>query len=284
MKGVSLLLLQSLADVSHLVYHSSEAHFTASIDELILADVFLKEIDRQKGQLIWHLWPLERTVILGMADCRLPHFERGVELIRQHGYQPLVRSIGGLAVVADAGIVNLSLIIPDHLGGKKLDMGQAYQLMVVCLKEILPVAAHEVEVREISDSYCPGTYDLSIRGQKFAGLAQRRIKSGIAISAYISLSGKQEERGVLIREFYRVAAGDSVPQPTYPKVNPASMATLSDLLAQPVRMEDVMGGLHQLIQNLGQTPIDYRLSLENLADFAKGKRDAIERHQKVGIG
>ncbi|MGT2716051.1 lipoate--protein ligase family protein [Streptococcus respiraculi] len=283
MKGVSLLLLQSLADVSHTIYQSAEGVLGSSLDELVLADVFLKEVNRQPEQVIWHVWPLEKTVILGMADCRLPHLAQGLEVIRKQGYRPLVRSIGGLAVVADVGIVNLSLILPDHLGGKKLDMGQAYQLMVACLREILPLADHEVEVREISDSYCPGTYDVSIGGQKFAGLAQRRIKSGIAVSAYISISGSQEKRGELIRDFYRVAAGEADLGLSYPRVNPASMATLSDLLHQALEPEDVLAGLKQFIRNLGNTPTRYRLTLDNLAEFAKGTKEAMERHQKVGI-
>lgn len=284
MKGVSLLLLQSLADVSHTIYQSAEGVRGSGLDELVLADVFLKEVDRQPEQIIWHVWPLEKTVILGMADCRLPHLAQGLEVIRKQGYRPLVRSIGGLAVVADAGIVNLSLILPNHLGQDKLDMGQAYQLMVACLKEILPLSGHEVEVREIRDSYCPGTYDVSIKGRKFAGLAQRRIKSGIAVSAYISISGPQEKRGELIRDFYQVAAGETELDLSYPRVNPASMATLSDLLHQALEPAEVVAGLKQFIGSLGHTPTRYRLTMDNLADFAKGKKEAMERHQKVGLG
>lgn len=285
MKGVSLRLLQSLADFSHTIYQSSDGMMDSSLDELLLADVFLKEVNRHPEQIIWHIWPLEKTVILGMADCRLPHLAQGLEGIQKQGYQPLVRSIGGLAVVADAGVVNLSLIIPNRLGEERLDLGQAYQLMVACIKEIFSLAgySYEVEVGEIRDSYCPGAYDLSIKGKKFAGLAQRRIQSGIAISAYLSISGSQQERGELIRDFYQASLGE-LPELSYPQVNPASMGTLSDLLGQPVQTGAVLKGLTRLVNRLGHRPLSYTLSLENLADLAKGKKEALARQQKVGLG
>lgn len=283
MKEVSSPLLSSLADFSHAIYQSSEGVIETGLDELVLADVFLKEVDRHCKQLIWHIWPLEKTIILGMADCRLPYLPQGITMIRQQGYTPLVRSIGGLAVVADMGIVNLSLVLPNQLGKDKLDMGQAYQLMVACLREILPLEEQNLEVREIKDSYCPGTYDLSIRGKKFAGLAQRRIKSGIAISAYISVSGSQEKRGELIRDFYQAAADETGVDVTYPQVNPASMATLSDLLNHALEPADVVAGLHRFMTSLGQAPTPYHLTMDNLADFAKGRKEAMERHQKVGL-
>ncbi|MEJ1344299.1 hypothetical protein QY882_03785 [Latilactobacillus sakei] len=50
-------------------------------------------------------------------------------------------------------------------------------------------------------SYCPGEYDLSINGQKFAGIAQRRSKNGIAILLYASIEGDQQARGTLMRAF-----------------------------------------------------------------------------------
>ncbi len=46
------------------------------------------------------------------------------------------------------------------------------------------------------------TYDLSIKGRKFAGLAQRIYQEAIAISAYISVSGNQVKRGQVVADFY----------------------------------------------------------------------------------
>lgn len=49
--------------------------------------------------------------------------------------------------------------------------------------EMVRSAFPEVEIKayEIEHSYCPGSYDLSIGGQKFAGISQRRVKGGVAV-------------------------------------------------------------------------------------------------------
>lgn len=62
------------------------------------------------------------------------------------------------------------------------------------------------------------------------------------------------------------------------------MGTLSDLLGQPVQTGAVLEGLTRLVNRLGHRPLSYTLSLENLADLAKGKKEALARQQKVGLG
>ena len=61
----------------------------------------------------------------------------------------------------------------------------------------------EIEAREIVGSYCPGSYDLSIAGKKFAGISQRRIRNGVAVQIYLCVSGSGQERAQLIKDFYK---------------------------------------------------------------------------------
>ena len=55
----------------------------------------------------------------------------------------------------------------------------------------------EIEAKEIVGSYCPGSYDLSIAGKKFAGISQRRIRNGVAVQIYLCVSGSGQERAQL---------------------------------------------------------------------------------------
>ena len=61
----------------------------------------------------------------------------------------------------------------------------------------------EIEAREIVGSYCPGSYDLSIDGKKFAGISQRRIRNGVAVQIYLCVNGSGEERAQLLRIFMK---------------------------------------------------------------------------------
>ena len=71
------------------------------------------------------------------------------------------------------------------------------------VKEMFAHSIYEIEAREIVGSYCPGSYDLSILGKKFAGISQRRIRKGVAVQIYLCVNGSGSERAQLIGEFYK---------------------------------------------------------------------------------
>ena len=63
---------------------------------------------------------------------------------------------------------------------------EGYDLMLDLVDAALEGA--DVKAYEIHGSYCPGSYDLSIAGKKFAGVSQNALK-GVAIQIYLSVSG-----------------------------------------------------------------------------------------------
>ena len=63
----------------------------------------------------------------------------------------------------------------------------------------------KIEAREIVGSYCPGSYDFSIAGKKFAGISQRRISNGVAVQIYLCVNGSGQERAQLVKDFYQAA-------------------------------------------------------------------------------
>ena len=63
----------------------------------------------------------------------------------------------------------------------------------------------EIDTREIEHSYCPGKFDLSIDGKKFAGISQRRVRGGIAVQIYLCVEGSGSERAEMMRVFYEHA-------------------------------------------------------------------------------
>ncbi len=53
----------------------------------------------------------QHTVILGIHDSRLPYLQDGIRyLTEERGYNAIVRNSGGLGVVLDQGVLNISLI------------------------------------------------------------------------------------------------------------------------------------------------------------------------------
>lgn len=178
----------------------------------------------QTTQGFLHFWTTSApTVILGLNDKRLPNLTAGLTDLTAHGYQYFLRNSGGLAVVSDPGVLNVSLIFNEK---QALSVDTGYEIMTQLIQNSFPELT--IKAFEISDSYCPGTYDLSVNGQKIAGIAQRRTKNAISLMLYLGVNGDQLTRGQTIRSFYDVADAD-YSDGQFPLVNPSVMITLNDL-------------------------------------------------------
>ncbi len=196
-------------------------------DPFIYTDLLIQYAGEQQQPLI-HVWTMRNEVILGMMDTRVHDLKRGVDVLHDYGYETVIRNSGGLAVVSDEGIVNISLILPQP--DKKISINDAYELMKQLIETILAGYDVRIDAFEVTNSYCPGDYDLSINGKKFAGIAQRRIKNGVAVMIYLSVNGDQQRRGRMIRDFYQASLGGDFGKNGFPPVLPESMANLTELV------------------------------------------------------
>ena len=192
----------------------------------------LMNLSITQQQPILHFWTLPQNVILGMMDTKLPNFAVATQWLTDNHYDYAVRNVGGLGVVSNQGVLNVSCYLPDL--ADQLSINQAYELIQTWLTQTFATDEHPIKSFEVTHSYCPGRYDLSIAGQKFAGIAQRRRKNGIAIQLYISVLGDQNKRGQLMQTFYTRGQAQEQTQWHFPDVIPASMANLANLLDQPL--------------------------------------------------
>lgn len=213
-----------------------------------------------KEQPIIHFWQLEKAMILGMKDTKVIHLKKGLDVLKKWNYPAVVRNAGGLGVISDTGTLNISLILP-HSAKKKLEIDSAYILMWTWIKLAFQDSKKNIKAFEINDSYCPGTFDLSINGKKFAGIAQRRVKNGLAIMIYLSVNGDQKKRGEAVEHFYRESLGNDFGSNGYPPVNPSSMANLDALLQRNLTIEQVK---KELLSVFSSSQLDFDTLNEQL--------------------
>ena len=109
------------------------------------------------------------------------------------------------------------------------------------VKEMFQEGGQEIEAYEIVGSYCPGSYDLSIGGKKFAGISQRRIRKGVAVQIYLCVNGSGSERADIVRRFYELGHKGEQTKYVYPDVEPSVMSSLAELLEMDLTVADVMG-------------------------------------------
>lgn len=193
-----------------------------------------------------HLWRHERAFVLGSIDWKLPRVREAVQWLQGQGYSVTVRNSGGAAVPLDPGVVNLSLILPNRQGD--LDVQRHFALMAELIRQSLKSRSCRIETGEVSGSYCPGEFDVSVRGKKFCGIAQRRQTRAVIVQAFVLVEGSGEARGKLVKAFYDLAAGGASAA-DHPIVEPARMSSLSELVGD-MTAEDFVGLLTQQLASL----------------------------------
>ncbi|WP_057760081.1 lipoate--protein ligase family protein [Cytobacillus praedii] len=224
-------------------------------------------------------WVHEKTIVLGIQDTRLPFLEEGIDFLKKKGYQVIVRNSGGLAVVLDEGVLNISLIFPE--GEKGIDINSGYDAMWMLIKEMFSDFPVDIEAKEIVGSYCPGSYDLSIGGKKFAGISQRRLRGGAAVQIYLCIDGSGSSRAELIEQFYQTAKKNTETKFHYPDIKPSVMASLSELLNTPLTVQDVMFRLLTSLKNRCNHLFSGGLTEEERKLYEAYYDRVVQRNEKV---
>jgi octanoyl-[GcvH]:protein N-octanoyltransferase len=224
-------------------------------------------------------WVHHKTVVLGIQDTKLPFLKQGRQFLEDQGYQSIVRNSGGLAVVLDEGVLNISLILPETI--KSIDINRGYDTMWLLIQRMFAEFDVQIEAREIVGSYCPGSYDLSIYGKKFAGISQRRLKKGVAVQIYLCVNGSGSNRAELIKQFYEIAKNGEQTKFAYPEIVPEVMASLSELLDRNFTVADVLLRLLNQLKENSDYLFAGQLNEFELELFPGYYQRVIERNEKL---
>ncbi len=237
-------------------------------------DTLCESVGRSADQVACRFWVHDNTVVLGILDSRLPDVDNAVLFLQEKGFDVVVRNSGGLAVVLDQDVLNFSFILPDS---KEMGIHSGYELMTAFVQDMYRDVTDGIEAFEVVGSYCPGDYDLSIGGKKFAGISQRRVKKGIAVQIYLCLRGSGVERAEMVRDFYREGRASEVERFDYPEVVPDTMRSLSELVGVEMTVEN---SIVRVLKMLGDVVFE-DLSGDELTIFEKRMQQMIDRNQKA---
>ncbi|QJE25529.1 lipoate--protein ligase family protein [Staphylococcus caprae] len=248
-------------------------------------DTFSESVGKDLSCNVVRTWIHQHTVILGIHDSRLPFLSDGIRyLTNEAGYNAIVRNSGGLGVVLDQGVLNISLIFK---GQTEATIDEAFTVMYLLICKMFEDEDVEISTHEIERSYCPGKFDLSIDGKKFAGISQRRVRGGIAVQIYLCVEGSGSDRASMMREFYQHALKGETTKFHFPNIDPSCMASLETLLNREIKVQDVMFLLLYALKDLGA-----RLNMDPVTDdewqryegyFEKMIERNAKMHQKLDL-
>ncbi|RKL67952.1 octanoyltransferase [Salipaludibacillus neizhouensis] len=241
-------------------------------------DTLCRRISEMPETGIARTWVHNKTIVLGIQDSRLPFINEGIAFLKKLGYEVIVRNSGGLAVVLDPEVFNLSLIFKED---RELTIDRGYDLMVAFTRALLHEVADEILDGEIKESYCPGRYDLSIGGRKFAGISQRRLRGGVAVQIYLAVSGSGFDRAALIREFYDRSVQDTTTKFDYPKIEPAKMASLEELSSAQYSIESITHRMLLQLKDLSSHLAMYELDEKGWQLYEENIARMLKRNEKL---
>ncbi|MDX8045047.1 lipoate--protein ligase family protein [Gracilibacillus sp. S3-1-1] len=254
--------------------HSDPHILKTAMASFAVDDALCESVGRTADTAACRFWVHDNTVVLGIIDSRLPAVDDAVTFLREKGMDVVVRNSGGLAVVLDQDVLNFSFIVPDL---PEMGIHSGYELMTAFVQDMYADLTDKIEAFEVVGSYCPGDYDLSIGGKKFAGISQRRVKKGIAVQIYICVRGSGAKRAELVRDFYRKGRAIEDKRFAYPVVEPDTMRSLSELLDVELTVEDSMDRVVRLLGDVEYVD----LAGDELTIFEKRMKQMVDRNQKV---
>ncbi|WP_416147819.1 biotin/lipoate A/B protein ligase family protein [Salipaludibacillus sp. HK11] len=273
-------------NIQQLLYRKNWLFFDQSVSGLSMNPMYSFAMDdtlcRRAAELedtaIARSWVHDRTIVLGIQDSRLPFIQAGIDFLTEKGYQVIIRNSGGLAVVLDPGIYNLSLVFREEKG---LTIDRGYDLMVAFTRSVLDELGESIVDGEIKESYCPGRFDLSVNGQKFAGISQRRLRGGVAVQIYLAMNGSGSDRAHLIREFYNRAVNGAATKFHYPRIDPEKMASLEELSGHRFTSDELNHRILLRLQKLSDQLAMYELNSTDWDRYEDNVTRMLKRNQIV---
>ncbi|GGE28853.1 octanoyl-[GcvH]:protein N-octanoyltransferase [Pullulanibacillus camelliae] len=242
-------------------------------------DTLCRFVGAGRSPAIARTWVHPKTIVLGIQDARLPHLKEGLDFLKSQQYSVIVRNSGGLAVVLDEGVWNLSFIFSER--ETRISIDEGFETMVAFIEAMLAPYRLNIEVGEIAHSYCPGRYDMSVNGRKFAGISQRRLRQAVAVQIYLCVNGSGSERARLVQHFYQEALKGEKTKLAYPDIQPDVMASLSEITGQALTMDDIMTAFYKTLQQHNSDLISSALTPEEATSYEKDYLRMVERNDKT---
>ncbi|MFD1780396.1 biotin/lipoate A/B protein ligase family protein [Fredinandcohnia salidurans] len=262
-----------------IIDQSSLGYQFDALQSFAIDDTLCAFVGKGESPATARTWVHHQTIVLGIQDTKLPFLDEGVKFLESLGYRAIVRNSGGLAVVLDEGVLNISLIFPETEKG--IDINRGYDTMLELIRKMFEGYEVDIVAREIIGSYCPGSYDLSIDGKKFAGISQRRLRNGVAVQIYLGVTGSGAERADIIRQFYDIGLQGAETKFVYPDVKPETMASLAELVDPNLTVQTVMLLLLQTLKKESEHIFASQLTGEEMPLFEQNYVRVLDRNEKA---
>jgi lipoate-protein ligase A len=169
--------------------------------DIAVSHALLTRVARGELESTVRLYRPAPTLAFGRLDALRPGFAEAGDAARDAGFAPIVRLAGGHAAAYD----EQSLIYEEIVATLDVTAGlhDRFRDGADLLADAVAGLGVETHVGEIPGEYCPGAYTVSAAGRlKLVGIAQRAVRGGALLSAFILVGGGDRLRAALF-DVYR---------------------------------------------------------------------------------
>ncbi len=131
------------------------------------------------------LWSSEPALVAPSRMVKLPGFARACARATEAGWPVHLRATGGDLVPQGPDIVNLTLMFRGPQGAAST-LEDAYRRLTAPICEALSNAGISSRYGSVSGALCDGRFNVTVKGRKFAGTAQRwrPMSNGVAVQTH----------------------------------------------------------------------------------------------------
>lgn len=192
----------------------------------------LKEVASGKRSPIFRLWETTQCLVVTGKETRFPHFDKAAAMLADEGWPVIVRNSGGTSVPLHPGILNLSMIFPQH-PDDPYSLDDIYMALCEPIMLALESIGLKADYGETPGSYCDGRFNLNIGGLKVTGTAQKimvsppnskGIKQAVLAQAMLMVEADAAAGTAWVNRFYQYAGSER-------RFDPAVATSLSDCIA-----------------------------------------------------
>jgi lipoate-protein ligase A len=135
------------------------------------------------------------TAAFGRLDRLRPGYAAARQAARDHGFEPLLRPVGGHAVVYDERSVVFEEVTEhdDIAAGIQDRFRDGTDRIVAALREL----GLDPHVGKLPGEYCAGAYSVSLDGIKIVGSGQRVVRGAALFAAVVLVGGGDAIRAAL---------------------------------------------------------------------------------------
>ena len=135
------------------------------------------------------------TAAFGRIDRLRPGYAAAQQAARDHGFEPLLRPVGGHAVVYDERAVVFEEVTAhgDIAAGIQDRFRAGTDRIVAALRSL----GLDPQVGELPGEYCAGAYSVSLDGIKVVGSGQRVVRGAALFAAVVIVGGGDDIRAGL---------------------------------------------------------------------------------------